>query len=41
MTVAEIHARLSPRRAKIVSVHRTVHLLTRLNLARSTDTTVA
>jgi Fur family ferric uptake transcriptional regulator len=39
MTVSEIHARLSPRRASIVSVYRTVHLLTRLNLVRSTDTT--
>jgi Fur family ferric uptake transcriptional regulator len=39
MTVGEIHARLSPRRANIVSVYRTVHLLTRLNLVRSTDAT--
>jgi Fur family ferric uptake transcriptional regulator len=39
MTVPEIHARLSPRRANIASVYRTVHLLTGLSLVRSTDTT--
>jgi Fe2+ or Zn2+ uptake regulation protein len=39
MTAVDIHARLSPRRANIVSVYRTLHLLTRLSLVRSTDTT--
>jgi Fur family ferric uptake transcriptional regulator len=39
LTVAEIHARLGPRRANIVSVYRALHLLVRLGLARATDET--
>jgi Fur family ferric uptake transcriptional regulator len=38
LTVPEIHARLRERRAHIVSVYRTVHLLMRLRLVRPTDT---
>jgi Fe2+ or Zn2+ uptake regulation protein len=38
MTATDIHGRLSPRRATIVSASRTPHLLARLNLVRSTDT---
>jgi Fur family ferric uptake transcriptional regulator len=37
LTVPEIHARLGGRRAHIVSVYRTVHLLIRLRLVRPTD----
>jgi Fur family ferric uptake transcriptional regulator len=37
LTVPEIHARLGGRRAHIVSVYRTVHLLMRLRLVRPTD----
>jgi Fe2+ or Zn2+ uptake regulation protein len=39
MTVTDIHAPLSPRRANIASIYRTVHLLRHLNLLRSIDTT--
>jgi Fe2+ or Zn2+ uptake regulation protein len=37
LTVPEIHVRLGGRRAHIVSVYRTVHLLMRLRLVRPTD----
>jgi Fur family transcriptional regulator, ferric uptake regulator len=37
LTVPEIHAHLGERRAHIVSVYRTVHLLMRLRLVRPTD----
>ncbi len=37
LTVAEIHARLSGRRAHVASVYRTVHLLVRMRLVRPTD----
>jgi Fur family transcriptional regulator, ferric uptake regulator len=36
LTVPEIHARLGGRRAHIVSVYRTVHMLVRLRLVRPT-----
>jgi Fe2+ or Zn2+ uptake regulation protein len=36
--VAEIHARLRPRRANLVSVYRTVHLLEAVGLVRTADT---
>ena len=36
LTVPEIHARLGGRRAHIVSVYRTVHMLVRLQLVRRT-----
>ena len=37
LTVAEIHAQLSGRRAHLASVYRTVHLLVRMRLVRPTD----
>ena len=37
LTVADLHERLGGRRAHIVSVYRTVHLLVRLRLVRPTD----
>ncbi len=39
VTVVEIHARIDPPRPNIVSVYRTMHLLTRLGLLRVTDST--
>jgi Fe2+ or Zn2+ uptake regulation protein len=38
LSVAELHARLRPRRVNLVSVYRTVHLLEAVGLVRTADT---